>query len=182
MKKIFLLSLFLSLGVGVVSAQTEGKSKSEQRKLLEAQEGAKKFQMAKIALNSRNFVWEFYDPRRTDKSKICYNFMQVQGDSIFFQAAWSAQGMRREGFRQSVGKIDTFTMTPDKKGNIKITLVAQMTDIQSAWRSTWTLTRTFKLFRGSNYAPWMGSWVGYIVLPSQSNAAQLNGAMRQIIP
>lgn len=182
MKRIFLFSLLLCLGMGSVSAQTENKSKSDQRKLLEAQEGAQKFQMAKIALNSRNFVWEFYDPRSTDKSKVCYNFMRVQGDSIFFQAAWSAQGMRREGFRQSVGKIDTFTMIPDKKGNIKITLVAQMTDVQSAWRSTWTLTRTFKLFRGSNYAPWMGSWVGYIVLPSQSNALELNGSMRPYVP
>ena len=184
MKKIVLCSLFLILGVGMSLAQTNStdKSSSEQRKLIEAQEGAKKFQIAKLALKSRNFVWEFYDPRSTDKSKICYNFMRVQGDSIFFQAAWSAQGMRREGFRQSVGKIDTLTMTPDKKGNIKVTLVAQMTDIQSAWRSTWTLTRTFKLFRGSNYAPWIGSWVGYIVLPSQSNAVQLNGSIRQIVP
>ena len=75
MKRIFLFSLLLCLGMGSVSAQTENKSKSDQRKLLEAQEGAQKFQMAKIALNSRNFVWEFYDPRSTDKSKVCYNFM-----------------------------------------------------------------------------------------------------------
>lgn len=54
MKRIFLFSLLLCLGMGSVSAQTENKSKSDQRKLLEAQEGAQKFQMAKIALNSRN--------------------------------------------------------------------------------------------------------------------------------
>ena len=70
MKRIFLFSLLLCLGMGSVSAQTENKSKSDQRKLLEAQEGAQKFQMAKIALSSRNFVWEFYDPRSTDKSKV----------------------------------------------------------------------------------------------------------------
>ena len=73
MKKIVLCSLFLILGVGMSLAQTNStdKSSSEQRKLLEAQEGAKKFQIAKLALKSRNFVWEFYDPRSTDKSKIC---------------------------------------------------------------------------------------------------------------
>lgn len=43
MKKIVLCSLFLILGVGMSLAQTNStdKSSSEQRKLLEAQEGAK---------------------------------------------------------------------------------------------------------------------------------------------
>ena len=75
----------------------------------------------------------------------------------------------QEGFRQSVGKIEQLTMTPDKKGNMKVYMKADMTDVQSSWRTTWTLTSSFKLFKGSNAAPWMGGWEGYIVLPSQAN-------------
>lgn len=127
-------------------------------------------------------MWEFYNPRSTDKSKVCYNFMTIEGDSIYFQAAWSTQGRMQEGFRQSVGKIEQLTMTPDKKGNMKVYMKADMTDVQSSWRTTWTLTSSFKLFKGSNAAPWMGGWEGYIVLPSQANVTRLSGSMPLNIP
>lgn len=87
-----------------------------------------------------------------------------------------------EGFRQSVGKIEQLTMTPDKKGNMKVYMKADMTDVQSSWRTTWTLTSSFKLFKGSNAAPWMGGWEGYIVLPSQANVTRLSGSMPLNIP
>ncbi len=108
--------------------------------------------------------------------------MAVGGGWFCLQAAWSAQGGVREGFRQSVGKIEQLTMTPDKKGNMKVYMKADMTDVQSSWRTTWTLTSSFKLFKGSNAAPWMGGWEGYIVLPSQANVTRLSGSMPLNIP
>ena len=62
------------------------------------------------------------------------------------------------------------------------TIQADMTDVQSSWRTTWTLTSSFKLFKGSNAAPWMGGWEGYIVLPSQANVTRLSGSMPLNIP
>ena len=160
MKKIALWSMLFCLCAtsGYAQRADVAKSTKEQKQEAKAVQGDILFKTAVEAIKARNFVWEFYNPRSTDKSKVCYNFMTIEGDSIYFQAAWSTQGRMQEGFRQSVGKIEQLTMTPDKKGNMKVYMKADMTDVQSSWRTTWTLTSSFKLFKGSNAAPWMGGW------------------------
>ena len=204
MKKIALWSMLFCLCAtsGYAQRADVAKSTKEQKQEAKAVQGDILFKTAVEAIKARNFVWEFYNPRSTDKSKVCYNFMTIEGDSIYFQAAWSTQGRMQEGFRQSVGKIEQLTMTPDKKGNMKVYMKADMTDVlaieqidasqfdtavvaidvQSSWRTTWTLTSSFKLFKGSNAAPWMGGWEGYIVLPSQANVTRLSGSMPLNIP
>lgn len=184
MKKIALWSMLFCLCAtsGYAQRADVAKSTKEQKQEAKAVQGDILFKTAVEAIKARNFVWEFYNPRSTDKSKVCYNFMTIEGDSIYFQAAWSTQGRMQEGFRQSVGKIEQLTMTPDKKGNMKVYMKADMTDVQSSWRTTWTLTSSFKLFKGSNAAHWMGGWEGYIVLPSQANVTRLSGSMPLNIP
>ena len=163
MKKIALWSMLFCLCAtsGYAQRADVAKNTKEQKQEAKAVQGDILFKTAVEAIKARNFVWEFYNPRSTDKSKVCYNFMTIEGDSIYFQAAWSTQGRMQEGFRQSVGKIEQLTMTPDKKGNMKVYMKADM---------------------GSNAAPWMGGWEGYIVLPSQANVTRLSGSMPLNIP
>lgn len=177
MKKIALWSMLFCLCAtsGYAQRADVAKSTKEQKQEAKAVQGDILFKTAVEAIKARNFVWEFYNPRSTDKSKVCYNFMTIEGDSIYFQAAWSTQGRMQEGFRQSVGKIEQLTMTPDKKGNMKVYMKADMTDVQSSWRTTWTLTSSFKLFKGSNAAPWMGG-LGRLHRPAL--AGQCHSAQR----
>jgi len=116
MKKIALWSMLFCLCAtsGYAQRADVAKSTKEQKQEAKAVQGDILFKTAVEAIKARNFVWEFYNPRSTDKSKVCYNFMTIEGDSIYFQAAWSTQGRMQEGFRQSVGKIEQLTMTPDE--------------------------------------------------------------------
>ena len=53
------------------------KSTKEQKQEAKAVQGDILFKTAVEAIKARNFVWEFYNPRSTDKSKVCYNFMRA---------------------------------------------------------------------------------------------------------
>lgn len=102
MKKIALWSMLFCLCAtsGYAQRADVAKSTKEQKQEAKAVQGDILFKTAVEAIKARNFVWEFYNPRSTDKSKVCYNFMTIEGDSIYFQAAWSTQGRMQEGFRQ----------------------------------------------------------------------------------
>ena len=87
MKKIALWSMLFCLCAtsGYAQRADVAKSTKEQKQEAKAVQGDILFKTAVEAIKARNFVWEFYNPRSTDKSKVCYNFMTIEGDSIYFQ-------------------------------------------------------------------------------------------------
>ncbi len=152
-------------------------SRKEKRKLQEQVEGEVKFSVAKAALEGRSCVIEIFDARSTAKTRACYNYVVIQGDSIVMQAAWpGSPTYGRGGHTHSEGTISRLEMTPDKKGNINVKIDAsmQVTDFGISY-GTWLLNMRFKLFQGSNRVSLIANLEGYIVLPSQANIVQMNG-------
>ena len=96
MKKIVVEHALCCTPSGYAQRADVAKSTKEQKQEAKAVQGDILFKTAVEAIKARNFVWEFYNPRSTDKSKVCYNFMTIEGDSIYFRL----HGLPRAGCRK----------------------------------------------------------------------------------